>query len=100
MRGAARAPEADTTTLGDAENVQQRKNCHSKLKKDQQMIESKSEYVKVRIEDRVLELTLDRPPANAIDAPVSRAIGEIMLAFRDDPELRVAIITGGGEKFF
>jgi crotonobetainyl-CoA hydratase len=64
------------------------------------MIESKSEYVKVRIEDRVLELTLDRPPANAIDAPVSRAIGEIMLAFRDDPELRVAIITGGGEKFF
>ena len=64
------------------------------------MIESKSEFVKVHIEDRVLQVTLDRPKANAIDAPVSRAIGEIMLAFRDDPELRVAIITGGGDKFF
>lgn len=59
-----------------------------------------SEYVKTRCEGGVLQVTLDRPPANAIDAPVSRALGEVMLSFRDDPELRVAIFTGGGEKFF
>ena len=48
----------------------------------------------------VLEVTLDRPKANAIDTPTSRELGETFRAFRDDPELRVAIITGGGDKFF
>ena len=48
----------------------------------------------------VLEVMLDRPPANAIDAATSRAMGECFATFRDDPELRVAIITGAGEKLF
>jgi crotonobetainyl-CoA hydratase len=48
----------------------------------------------------ILEIVLDRPKANAIDAATSRAMGQIFAEFRDDPELRVAIITGGGEKFF
>ncbi len=56
----------------------------------------------VRLERRgqVAEITLDRPKANAIDALTSRALGEAFLAFRDDDELRVAIITGGGERIF
>jgi crotonobetainyl-CoA hydratase len=49
---------------------------------------------------RVLEVTIDRPKANAIDAATSRIMGETFAQFRDDPELRVAIITGAGEKFF
>jgi crotonobetainyl-CoA hydratase len=48
----------------------------------------------------VLEVTIDRPKANSIDAPTSRIMGETFAAFRDDPELRVAILTGAGEKFF
>ncbi len=48
----------------------------------------------------VLEVTLDRPKANAIDLATSRLMGEVFKGFRDDPDLRVAIITGGGEKFF
>ncbi len=48
----------------------------------------------------VLEVTIDRPKANAIDAPTSRIMGEIFAGFRDDPELRVAILTGAGDKFF
>jgi len=48
----------------------------------------------------VLEVTLDRPKANAIDAATSRVMGEVFAGFRDDPELRVAILTGGGERFF
>ena len=48
----------------------------------------------------VFEITLDRPKANAIDAPTSRAMDRAFIDFRDDPELRVAILTGGGEKFF
>jgi crotonobetainyl-CoA hydratase len=47
-----------------------------------------------------LELTIDRPKANAIDSATSRAMGEAFIAFRDDPELRVAIVTGAGDRFF
>ena len=49
---------------------------------------------------RVLEIILDRPKANAIDAETSRAMGEIFAEFRDDDTLRVAIISAEGEKFF
>jgi crotonobetainyl-CoA hydratase len=48
----------------------------------------------------VLEVTIDRPKANAIDATTSRIMGDIFSNFRDDPELRVAILTSTGEKFF
>jgi crotonobetainyl-CoA hydratase len=56
----------------------------------------------IRTERRgpVLEVTIDRPKANAIDAPTSRIMGEVFAGFRDDPELRAAILTGAGEKFF
>jgi crotonobetainyl-CoA hydratase len=56
----------------------------------------------IRTERRgaVLEVTIDRPKANAIDAPTSRIMGEVFAGFRDDPALRCAIITGAGEKFF
>ena len=47
-----------------------------------------------------LEVTLDRPKANAIDAATSRALGAVFAGFRDDPDLRVAIFTGAGERFF
>lgn len=56
--------------------------------------------LKIRREDAVLEVVLDRPKANAIDVSTSREMGEVFAEFRDDPDLRVAIITGGGEKFF
>ena len=56
--------------------------------------------IKTRREGAILEVTLDRPKANAIDLATSRIMGEVFRDFRDDPALRVAIITGGGEKFF
>lgn len=49
---------------------------------------------------RVLEVTIDRPKANAIDAATSRIMGDVFAGFRDDPALRVAILTAAGEKFF
>ncbi len=48
----------------------------------------------------VLEVTLDRPKANAIDAATSRELSGVFAAFRDDPDLRVAILTGAGDRFF
>ena len=51
-------------------------------------------------EDGILEVTLNRPKANAIDLKTSELMGNIFQNFRDDPNLRVAIITGAGNKFF
>ena len=48
----------------------------------------------------VLEVTLDRPKANAIDLDTSRVMGDVFTEFRDDPDLRVALVTAAGEKFF
>ncbi|MCE9792378.1 crotonobetainyl-CoA hydratase [Shewanella indica] len=59
-----------------------------------------NESLHIRRNGHILEITLDRPKANAIDAKTSFAMGEAFIAFRDDPELRVAIITGAGERFF
>ncbi len=56
--------------------------------------------IKTETRGRVLEVTLDRPKANAIDLKTSRLMGEVFASFRDDDNLRVAIITGGGDKFF
>lgn len=59
-----------------------------------------SNAVSTRSVDGVYEVTLDRPKANAIDLATSRAMGLAFQAFRDDPELRVAIIRTAGDKFF
>ena len=48
----------------------------------------------------VLEVTIDRPKANALDRGASLRLNEVFTAFRDDPALRVAIVTGAGERFF
>ena len=56
--------------------------------------------IKTERRGAVLEVTLDRPKANAIDLATSRIMGETFQSFRDDDELRVAIVTGAGAKFF
>ena len=59
-----------------------------------------SEAVKLRQDGAILEITLDRPKANAIDKATSLRLNAVFEAFRDDPGLRVAVLTGAGEKFF
>ncbi len=56
--------------------------------------------IKTRREGQILEVTIDRPKANSIDLATSRIMGEIFMGFRDDPELRIAILRAEGEKFF
>lgn len=56
--------------------------------------------IKTERRGHVLEVTLDRPKANAIDLATSRIMGQVFTEFRDDPELRVAVLTASGEKFF
>ena len=56
--------------------------------------------LKIRTDAGVLEVVLDRPKANAIDLATSRLMGETFARFRDDAALRVAIVTGAGDRFF
>ena len=56
--------------------------------------------LETRADGGVLEVVLDRPKANAIDLATSRLMGETFKRFRDDAALRVAIVTGAGDRFF
>ena len=56
--------------------------------------------IRTRRDGAILEVTLDRPKANAIDLATSRIMGDAFKTFRDDPALRVAIVTGAGARFF
>jgi crotonobetainyl-CoA hydratase len=64
------------------------------------VLESTQDGVRSRRDGTILEVTLDRPKANTIDLAASRRLNTIFTAFRDDPGLRIAIVTGTGEKFF
>jgi len=59
-----------------------------------------SQGIELLRDGAVLEVTINRPKANAIDLATSRRLNEVWGGFRDDPALRIAIITGAGEKFF
>ena len=59
-----------------------------------------SNPIKTRIEGGILEVIIDRPKANAIDFATSRIMGEIFADYQDNPDFRVAIVSGAGDKFF
>jgi crotonobetainyl-CoA hydratase len=59
-----------------------------------------TDVITTRREGAIFEFTLDRPKANAIDLKTSRLMGQAFKAFRDDPDLRVAIVKTAGDKFF
>ncbi|MDH4166251.1 MAG: enoyl-CoA hydratase-related protein [Gammaproteobacteria bacterium] len=56
--------------------------------------------IKTHRDGAVLEVTIDRPKANAIDLAASRRLNTVFEQFRDDASLRVAIVTGAGDRFF
>jgi crotonobetainyl-CoA hydratase len=56
--------------------------------------------IRTRREGAILEVTLARGKANAIDLATSRIMGLAFRAFRDDDSLRVAILRAEGDKFF
>ena len=50
--------------------------------------------------DEIAVITLDRPKANAIDAPTSVLLYEAVHAAEMDPAVRALVLTGGGDRFF
>jgi enoyl-CoA hydratase len=54
----------------------------------------------VVIADHVATVTLDRPPVNAITRSTMVELRETFRTLGDDPDVRVAVFTGTGEKAF
>lgn len=59
------------------------------------------ESLLVETEDRVATIVINRPERrNALNAVVRREVVEALDALREDPEVRVVVITGAGDKAF
>ena len=57
--------------------------------------------VRYEPEGRIAVITLDRPEAlNTFDRAMHVELHDAWIAFRDDPELVVAIVTGAGDRAF
>ncbi|WP_419709649.1 acetyl-CoA acetyltransferase [Pseudomonas sp. NFX224] len=62
---------------------------------------SEYEFVQVRRDGHVLEITINRPDArNALHPPAHDELDEVLNAYFSDPDLWVAILTGAGDKAF
>ena len=59
------------------------------------------ESLLVGIEERVATLTVNRPERrNALSAVVRAELADALAALRDEPEVRVVVITGAGDRAF
>jgi enoyl-CoA hydratase/carnithine racemase len=57
--------------------------------------------VDYKVEGRIATITLNRPEANnAINMQMQKELHDAFVAFRDNPDVWVGIITGAGEKAF
>ena len=57
--------------------------------------------IDVSVSDNIAIVTINRPERlNAMDAEHYRALSQAWIRVRDDSDIRVAIVTGAGEKSF
>jgi enoyl-CoA hydratase len=54
----------------------------------------------VRIDEGIAEVTLARPPVNALARATYRELAEVFNSFRDREDVRVVIFTGAGDRAF
>ena len=60
-----------------------------------------TEFSTVAIDGHIMTVTLNRPERrNALHADANHELGAVFDAFERDPELRIAIVTGAGDKAF
>ena len=60
----------------------------------------RSEELMVERRGAVLEITLNRPKVNAIDFTLSRMLNDAIVTLRNDPGLRVGLLTATGDRIF
>jgi cyclohexa-1,5-dienecarbonyl-CoA hydratase len=50
--------------------------------------------------DRLIMITIDRPPLNVLDFALLRELGEVLTSCAQDPAADIVVIKGGGERAF
>ena len=60
----------------------------------------RNEELKIERRGAVLEIILNRPKVNEIDFGLIRMLNEAVVTLRDDPELRVGLLTATGDRVF
>ncbi len=60
-----------------------------------------SGYTHIRTDrrDGVIEVTLDRPPLNAVDGELHRDLGRLAVDLKNETEARAVVLTGAGRAF-
>jgi enoyl-CoA hydratase/carnithine racemase len=58
------------------------------------------QYIRFTIEDRVATLVIDHPPVNAFNTPTVLELDETLDELFANPDVKVIIITGGGQLAF
>jgi enoyl-CoA hydratase/carnithine racemase len=61
---------------------------------------SERQFVKVTTEDRVAIITIDHAPVNALDQKTMAELAEVVVEVIADPNVKAAIIIGGGQMAF
>ncbi|MFT4725589.1 MAG: crotonobetainyl-CoA hydratase [Granulosicoccus sp.] len=59
-----------------------------------------AQFVEVTRNGHILEVKLNKPKVNAIDIEMSQQIAAAFTQLRDDPDLRVGILTAAGDRIF
>lgn len=59
-----------------------------------------STLIRTERHDKVLEITMNNPPVNAIGTEMTNGLYDAFRTLRDDPTLTAGLITGTGEKCF
>ena len=58
------------------------------------------DYVHFVIKEGIAIVTIDHPPVNALDQKTVRELGEVFDELNENPEAKIIILTGAGEKAF
>jgi enoyl-CoA hydratase len=58
-----------------------------------------TEFIKCDVRDWIAQVTIDRPPVNAVNAQVHVELMQVFDALSDRDDVRVAILTGAGRTF-
>lgn len=58
------------------------------------------QFVKVKIEERVALVTIDRPPVNALNSIAMAELASVIQECGQDPHVKVLVLTGGGSYAF
>jgi enoyl-CoA hydratase len=58
------------------------------------------QHILYDVKEAVARMTMNRPPLNVLNQQTMDELEQALLSARDDPEVRVVILTGAGEKAF